>query len=92
MPPDMARALAKCRDVSLPTCSEQLAFSETSMRLTTDLLTAQLVAERQLSADLRMLLDNPPVAPLKWFEHPAFWGAVGIAVGAIAPGIGLAAR
>jgi hypothetical protein len=91
VPHEWATKCTLCLAVDLPECQANKAHLEASNTLALDTLKLELKAERELTAELHILLENPPRPPLRWYEHPAFWGTVGAVVG-LSVGVGLATR
>lgn len=89
VPVEQVRELLLVRDTELPKMRAELQLHTdlTAIRLSS--LQDQLTIERTALTRYRQILDNPPRARLLWYEHPAFWGVVGAAVG-IGVGVSLA--
>jgi len=82
MPAATSLSLIQCKAVELPTCQADLGLCEANNKITIDQMILELEAERKHILELSILLDDNPVAsPPRWYEHPGFWGSVGVAVG-----------
>ncbi len=91
VPQEWVTACTLCQAVDLPECQATRTHLEASTTLALDALNIELQTERALTTELKILLENPPRPPLRWFEHPAFWGSIGAIVG-LSVGVGLAVR
>jgi hypothetical protein len=91
LPSERVRELLLVRDVQLPELRAEFELRLQLADIQTVGLQKQLELERETLGRYRELLDNPPRARLAWWEHPAFWGAVGLAAG-VGVGVHLAVR
>lgn len=89
MPSPWAQSMLKCQEVELPRLRAEIDFEKRMQEIKVRELRDQLEIERETLKRYRQILENPPRAPFKWYEHPAFWGAVGMSAG-VAVGVSLA--
>jgi hypothetical protein len=84
LPRPWALECASCRDVQLPECRADLESVRELAALDLDSIRLELDAERLAHDETRRLLAlaEKHAGPPMWFEHPAFWTAVGVAIGA----------
>ena len=83
IPAEVALKCATCVKVELPTCRSKTKAADALCATKTARLSEEREAERErgdkLAARLAQRAEPPPV--VEWYEHPVFWGFVGLAVG-----------
>lgn len=84
LPKPWALDCVRCRDVKLPACLADLDSARELAGIDLDAARQELEAERLSHEETRKLLEiaQKHAGPPAWFEHPAFWTVVGIAIGA----------
>lgn len=84
LPKPWALDCVSCRDVKLPACLADLDSARELAGIDLDAARQELEAERLAHEETRKLLEiaQRHAGPPAWFQHPAFWTVVGIAIGA----------
>ena len=82
VPASQVRELLQLREVEIPRMRAEFEFRVELLTIELDGVRSQLDIERDTVARYRTLLDNPPRPRLLWYEHPAFWTAIGAVAGA----------